>query len=63
MVTQGEARGLLLPKVAIERQWDVGRLLEETCRKAGLAPDAWRRGAAVEVFTAEVFREESPKSA
>jgi len=63
MVTQEQARGLLLPKVAVERQWEASRFLEETCRKAGLAPDAWRRGAAIEVFTAEVFREEAPATA
>lgn len=57
MITQDHARGLLLPQVAVARQWDRARFLEETCRKAGLPPDAWRRGAIIESFTAEVFRE------
>ncbi|MBI3896124.1 MAG: AmmeMemoRadiSam system protein A [Acidobacteria bacterium] len=57
MISQGQARGLLLPQVAIEHQWERERFLEETCRKAGLPPAAWRFGAKVEVFTAEVFNE------
>lgn len=57
MITLDRARGLLLPQVAVLRQWDRERFLDETCRKAGLPPDAWRRGATIESFTAEVFRE------
>ena len=57
MVSQGFARGLLLPQVAVERDWTPLRFLEETCRKAGLPPAAWRRGAKIEAFTAEVFSE------
>ena len=63
MITQDLARGLLLPQVAVARQWDRERFLEEACRKAGLPPDAWRRGAIIEGFTAEVFREGKPGSA
>lgn len=59
MVAQGPARGLLLPQVAVEHRWNCERFLEETCRKAGLPPDAWRHGAVVEAFTAEVFGEKS----
>ena len=33
-------RGLLLPQVPTERNWDRLTFLEQTCRKAGLAPDA-----------------------
>jgi len=61
MITQHKACGLLLPQVALEHQWDRERFLEETCRKAGLAADAWRRGATLEAFTAEVFGEEPPE--
>ena len=50
--------GLLLPQVAAERGWDRERFLDETCRKAGLAPDTWRRpGCEVLAFTAVVFSE------
>jgi len=57
MVTRGFARGLLLPQVAVERDWTVSQFLAETCRKAGLPSDAWERGAKIEAFTAEVFSE------
>lgn len=48
-------RGLLLPQVAVEHSWDRQTFLEQTCQKAGLSRDAWRKGASVEAFTAEVF--------
>ena len=59
MITRHQARGLLLPQVAIEHHWDRERFLEETCRKAGLLPDAWRKGATIEAFTAEVFSDQT----
>lgn len=52
-------RGLLLPQVPIEHGWDRLTFLEQTCRKAGLALDAWKHGASIEAFTAEVFGEKS----
>lgn len=51
-------RGLLLPQVPAEHGWDRVTFLEQTCRKAGLPDDAWKRGATLEAFTAEVFGEE-----
>ncbi|HKQ98757.1 MAG TPA: AmmeMemoRadiSam system protein A [Candidatus Polarisedimenticolia bacterium] len=58
LVTSGGRSGLLLPQVAIEQGWDALEFLEQTCRKAGLARSAWREGARVEAFPAQVFREE-----
>jgi len=55
LISDGPCRGLLLPQVAAEHGWDRVTFLEQTCRKAGLAPNAWRTGAKVEAFTAEVF--------
>ena len=55
VVEEGFHRGLLLPQVATEWGWDAGRFLEQTCVKAGLPPDAWRHGARVFRFAAEVF--------
>lgn len=55
VVEQGHHRGLLLPQVAIEWNWDRQTFLAQTCRKAGLPLDAWRHGAAVYRFEAEVF--------
>jgi len=55
VISQGARRGLLLPQVPVEHGWDRHTFLEQTCLKAGLPPDAWRRGAHIEAFTAEVF--------
>jgi AmmeMemoRadiSam system protein A len=52
-------RGLLLPQVAVEHDWDRATFLEQTCRKAGLPLDAWRRGATIEGFTADIFGEKN----
>jgi AmmeMemoRadiSam system protein A len=48
-------RGLLLPQVPVEHGWDRETFLQQTCRKAGLPLDAWRHGASLEAFTAELF--------
>jgi AmmeMemoRadiSam system protein A len=58
VVTQGSRRGLLLPQVPIKWEWDRDTFLTQTCLKAGLDPDAWRQGAELQAFTAEVFGEE-----
>jgi AmmeMemoRadiSam system protein A len=47
LIERGGARGLLLPQVAARRGWDRELFLRETCRKAGLPPDAWRDGVTV----------------
>jgi AmmeMemoRadiSam system protein A len=57
IVSAGMRRGLLLPQVPLEWDWDRETFLSQTCVKAGLAPDAWRRGAEIQAFTAEVFGE------
>ena len=58
VVSRGLSRGLLLPQVAVENGWDAPTFLEQTCLKAGLPADAWKRGATLQAFTAEVFGEE-----
>jgi len=55
LISDGARRGLLLPQVPVENGWDRETFLEQTCRKAGLPLDAWRKGATIEAFTAEVF--------
>ncbi len=55
IISLGGRRGLLLPQVAVEQGWDRETFLEQTCRKAGLPLDAWRKGATIEAFSAEVF--------
>lgn len=59
MVSQGVLRALLLPQVATAKGWSAERLLEECCAKAGLDSQAWRGGAKVEAFTAQVFSQAS----
>jgi AmmeMemoRadiSam system protein A len=57
IVERGYRRGLLLPQVATEHGWDAEQFVEHTCVKAGLARDAWRHGARISVFEAQVFGE------
>ncbi|HZL98067.1 MAG TPA: AmmeMemoRadiSam system protein A [Terriglobales bacterium] len=57
MVEQGRTRGLLLPQVPVEWGWDRETFLDQACVKAGLPPSAWRHGATLRAFTAEVFGE------
>lgn len=57
MISHKGTRGLLLPQVAVEHGWEREEFLNETCRKAGLPLDAWKKEATIESFTALVFRE------
>ena len=60
MISHEGRRGLLLPQVPEEWGWDRETFLAQTCRKAGLPADSWKRGAKIEAFTAEVFGETEP---
>lgn len=56
LVIRHASRGLLLPQVAVERNWSAERFLEETCRKAGLPLHVWRDPETrLFGFTADVF--------
>ncbi|HET7695863.1 MAG TPA: AmmeMemoRadiSam system protein A [Vicinamibacterales bacterium] len=55
VVEYGARRGLLLPQVATEWNMDRETFLAQTCNKAGLPRDCWRRGATVYRFAAVVF--------
>jgi AmmeMemoRadiSam system protein A len=61
VVSDRKRRGLLLPQVPVEHQWDRVTFIEQTCRKAGLPLDFWQKGATIEVFTAEVFGDRETK--
>lgn len=61
MVQRGALRGLLLPQVAVEWQWDPETFLAHACAKAGLPRDAWKSGLQMWRFEADVFAE--PESA
>jgi AmmeMemoRadiSam system protein A len=56
VIAQGERKGLLLPQVAVDNGWTRDEFLEEACLKAGLGPDAWKKGAEIYTFEAIVFR-------
>lgn len=59
VIERGGARGLLLPQVAVERNWTRDRFLAETCLKAGFPADAWKDSATnIYAFLAEAFRED-----
>jgi AmmeMemoRadiSam system protein A len=51
----GHLRGVLLPQVAAERGWGREEFADHTCRKAGLPTGAWRSGAKLFKFEAQVF--------
>lgn len=56
VVERGWHRGLLLPQVATEWNWDARAFVAHTCEKAGLPPTAWPDGGAtLWRFEAEVF--------
>ena len=58
MITNHRHRGLLLPQVATEYNWDRETFLTYACRKAGLSDQAWKEDTTcLEIFTAEVFGE------
>ncbi len=63
VVEEGPFRGLLLPQVATEHGLDAEAFLDATCRKAGLPPGCWRRGAHVFRFSALVIPENDPGGA
>ncbi len=55
VIARGSQRGLLLPQVAVENGWSREIFLNQACVKAGLPPDAWKKGAEISVFEAIVF--------
>jgi AmmeMemoRadiSam system protein A len=57
LISHQGRRGLLLPQVAVEWNWDRKQFLDATARKAGLPQDCWRQGARIQAFTTQVFAE------
>ena len=57
LIRKGFSSGVLLPQVAAEYGWDRTTFLEQTSRKAGLPPDAYKEGAQIYIFTAQIFGE------
>ncbi len=56
-ITKDYHRGVLLPQVAVEYGWDRQTFLEQTCIKAGLPKQAWKKDVVIEIFSADVFGE------
>ncbi len=58
---KGVFRGLLLPQVAIDWEWNSEEFISQTCMKAGLRADEWLKGdARIYKFSAEIFGEKTP---
>jgi uncharacterized protein len=58
VIDAGYTRGLLLPQVATEYNWDRKQFLKHTALKAGLPHDAWKRSEIkIYSFTVEKFDE------
>ncbi len=62
-IVQGSCRGLLLPQVATEYNWDRLTFLAQTCGKAGLPSNAWKDpDTKIYLFTAEIFGDNPRKA-
>ena len=57
IVSKGFHKGLLLPQVPLEHNWDLETYLRHGCLKAGLNENEWKKGVEIEAFTAQVFSE------
>lgn len=62
IVERGQNKGLLLPQVAVEWNWDSEEFLMHCCIKAGLPPDSWLiDGTKIYKFQGRIFSEVSPE--
>ncbi len=57
VLTKRGRSAVFLPSVAPDMGWDLETTLTHLARKAGLPGNAWRKGAALEVFESEIVRE------
>ena len=62
IIERGMYKGLLLPQVPVEWEWNEEEFLCQCCGKAGLPPDCWlMNGTKIYTFQAIIFEEEKPK--
>lgn len=62
IVERSYCKGLLLPQVPIEWNWEEEEFLCQCCMKAGLSPDSWLlKDTKIYKFRAIIFEEVSPK--
>jgi len=58
LISQGRARGTLLPQVATQFEWTREEFLSQTCQKGGMDAAAWQQDdCVIQVFEADVFSE------
>ncbi|MBU7014668.1 MAG: TIGR00296 family protein [Theionarchaea archaeon] len=58
MIEQGMFKGILLPQVPVEWEWDSEEFLCQACIKAGLPPDCWLdKKTVVYAFQGQIFSE------
>jgi uncharacterized protein (TIGR00296 family) len=61
IIEKGMFKGLLLPQVPVEWNWDQEEFLCQCCIKAGLPPDNWLLPSTrIQKFQAIIFEEETP---
>lgn len=53
---KGRSSGIFLPQVATEFGWDRDTFLDQLCKKAGLPKGAWKDGARLYSFTADIIK-------
>ena len=57
MIKKGYSKGLLLPQVATENNFDVETFLEHTCMKAGISADSYLdESCDVYTFQGQIFK-------
>ncbi len=57
IISKGFMRGLLLPQVPVEQEWNLEEYISYGCQKAGLPADEWKSGVGIETFQGIVFGE------
>lgn len=57
IISKGSSKGLLLPQVPVEWNWDLKTYLSHGCLKASLDENEWKKGVSIEIFSAQVFSE------
>ena len=61
MLEYGGRRGLFLPQVPVEWNWNVTEYLENLCGKAGVPKDRWKeKDCHISWFEGRIFKESSP---
>ena len=57
LMSKDGVSSIFLPQVAPENKWGKTETLDNLCRKASLSLGCWKKGAAFQIFQADVFSE------